>query len=272
MYVYALKDKNNVIRYVGITTRSLKSRYKEHIINAKNNSRNYHLYNWMNNHYLKFGIFPTISLLDDSAKNIEELNNLEIYYIQKYDNLTNMTIGGDGVNGYKWKEEHFLKRCNIVIQYDINGKYINTYKSLSDAAEIITKNRKNNTKISLVCCGKRKSAYGFVWRKEGDSFDKYESKHLPTIISDSHKLLLSNRMKLINPSIKGLNNSRSICIGQYLNNELIKVYLNRASLKGHFPIWGVDISIKTGEERYGFLWKIIDKDIVRSLEKSKIQQ
>lgn len=274
MYVYALIDENHNVKYVGITTKNIKSRYRQHIVNAKNNSRNYYVYNWMNKYYAKFGVFPDIILLDDSAKNIEELNQLEIYYIQKYDNLTNRTVGGEGTSGYKWKDIDFLKRCHEVIQYNTDGIYINTYKSLSDAAEIVTGDRKNNTKISLVCCGKRKTAYGFVWRKEGDPFDKYEVKHLPTVISDSHKLLLSNRMKIHsnNPSKKGVDNLRSICIGQYLNDELVKVYPNRQFLKGHFPIWGVDISIKTGEERYGFLWKIIDKEIVQTLEKSKIQQ
>jgi len=271
MYVYTLNSKNNRVRYIGITTKSLDERYKQHVANAKNNSRNYHVYNWMNKHFKEFGIFPHIKLLD-TANSIEELKNLETMYISNYKNLTNMTKGGDGISGLKWSESLYKKFSKAVVQYDLKGNYINSYKSMSEAAEAMTGNKKNNTKISLCCGGKRITAYGFIWRKKEDSFYKYKTEQNPTIISEEHKKILSEKMKKNNPSKKGILNSRSRPIGMYKNNEIEKVYITIEIARKEYPAWGIYKSLKTGEERYGFVWKYVDKDIVQSLEKSKIQQ
>lgn len=47
-------------------------------------------------------------------------------------------------------------------QYDKNGNYINTFDTAKDAALSLNKDRSNH--ISECCIGKRKSAYGFIWK------------------------------------------------------------------------------------------------------------
>lgn len=59
-----------------------------------------------------------------------------------------------------WKENN-LKR-KMVIQLDLNGKYIADYKSLSEACR--KNNISNSGSISDVCKGHRKSAGGFIWK------------------------------------------------------------------------------------------------------------
>lgn len=49
-------------------------------------------------------------------------------------------------------------------QYSLDNKYIQTFKSIKDAAKAIGKNPENCGHISSVCKGKRKSAYGFKWK------------------------------------------------------------------------------------------------------------
>ena len=49
-----------------------------------------------------------------------------------------------------------------VNQYTINGIYLKTYKSIADAAREL--NLINGCNISYCCKGKRKTAYGYVWR------------------------------------------------------------------------------------------------------------
>ena len=59
-----------------------------------------------------------------------------------------------------------------VDQYTRNGNYVATYNSIQEAADCIGG---NFSKISGVCSGQRKTAYDYVWRYHGESFDKYES-------------------------------------------------------------------------------------------------
>lgn len=271
MQIYTLQSITNEIRYVGLTTQSLKTRYRAHINNAARNSRNYHVYNWMNQHFKKYGVYPTIHLLDDSANSVEELKELEQYYISKFSNLTNMTNGGDGVLGHKRSLESIEAKEIKVLQYSLEGDLLAKFRSMSEAAEVITGSKKNNTKISLVCNGKRWQAYGYVWRKSTDCFTTF-SKPKPYIPTEEHKATLRIRMAVSNPSKLGLENSRSKPICQKLHEDIVKVYLTTDTVKKYFPYWGVSKSLKTGQPAYGFIWEYIDKDIVRSLEKSKIQQ
>ena len=50
-----------------------------------------------------------------------------------------------------------------VNQYDKEGNYINTFPSAKDAAQSLN-NKPSPSHISECCAGKRKSAYGYVWR------------------------------------------------------------------------------------------------------------
>jgi hypothetical protein len=270
MQIYTLQSYTGEVRYVGLTTKNLTERYIQHIKNAKNNTRNYYVYNWINSHLKEYGVYPTIHLLDDSATDLEQLKALEQKYIQQFPNLTNMTLGGDGVFGYKATAEKLALREIKIVQYSLEGEIVQYFKSMSEAAEIITGNRKNNTKISLVCSGKRWQAFGFVWRKMGDHFNIFSKKatYSPT---ETHRHTLRQRMAVSNPSVKGLENARSKPIAQKLNGEIVKVYLNSDSVKKCYPYWSVSKSLKTGLEAHGFIWEYIDKEIVRSLEKSKIQ-
>ena len=48
-----------------------------------------------------------------------------------------------------------------VNQYTLDGKYVNTFPSLQEAGKNYSNGEGN---ISNACIGKRKSAYGYVWR------------------------------------------------------------------------------------------------------------
>lgn len=49
----------------------------------------------------------------------------------------------------------------IVLQYDLNMKLLNEFKSLAKAARSVNGNHGN---ISMCCQGKRKTAYKFIWK------------------------------------------------------------------------------------------------------------
>ena len=84
--------------------------------------------------------------------------------------------------GYVWRYENddFNKfdctnhNTRKVIKYDMCGNFISEYASITEAAQ------ENNASISHVshcCMGKNKTCKGFVYRHEGDSFNKYSVKN-----------------------------------------------------------------------------------------------
>lgn len=61
-----------------------------------------------------------------------------------------------------------IKRCaKKVNQYDLNGNYIKTFISACEAGRSLGKRHGN---ISAVCCGKGKTAHGFIWRYVSDEY------------------------------------------------------------------------------------------------------
>lgn len=57
-------------------------------------------------------------------------------------------------------------RRKEVYQYDLDGNFIARYKSIKEASRAIGKVEAHN-RISRVCRGLGKTAYGYVWKSEG---------------------------------------------------------------------------------------------------------
>ena len=95
----------------------------------------------------------------------ELLNEREIYYIELYNSLNdglNLTQGGDG--GSLSKESAELKRLKImkpILQYDLDGNFINEFKGASEAIKYLDKGNANN--INDCARGKYISTYGYIW-------------------------------------------------------------------------------------------------------------
>lgn len=108
--VYIIRDLNDVTPvYVGITSGSLRTRLNKHFHDIKRSScMNKHKKNWLSKHRDSV-IIEQI----DSAYNVNDLKQKEIFYIKKFRdsgiNLFNLTIGGDGTYGFKHSEESILK-------------------------------------------------------------------------------------------------------------------------------------------------------------------
>ncbi|MGT2783549.1 GIY-YIG nuclease family protein [Streptococcus pasteurianus] len=88
--VYCIENLKNQKKYIGITTRTISERFKEHCKADTAIGRAIRKYGKNN-----FFVYKL-----DSAKSKQELFDLEKYYIKKYDSYHkgyNSTIGGDGV-------------------------------------------------------------------------------------------------------------------------------------------------------------------------------
>jgi group I intron endonuclease len=103
MFVYLIKCLANGKSYVGITTRSIETRWAEHLTKTKRISA-------LKRAIKKYGADNFSITLLNTAKTEEQLKQLEIKYIQERKTHTtqggyNMTWGGDGVIGYTFTEE-----------------------------------------------------------------------------------------------------------------------------------------------------------------------
>lgn len=89
-YIYTLSDPDtNEVRYVGKTINT-KRRYKQHLYDKRQTS---HKHSWITS-LKKIGLKPIMIIIEEcSSDNWEER---EIYWISKYNNLTNNKLGGNG--------------------------------------------------------------------------------------------------------------------------------------------------------------------------------
>lgn len=93
-YIYTLSDPNtNEVRYVGKTINT-KRRYKQHLYDKRQTS---HKHSWIIS-LKKIGLKPIMKIIEECNDNWEER---EIYWISKYNNLTNHKLGGNGGDDYQ---------------------------------------------------------------------------------------------------------------------------------------------------------------------------
>lgn len=150
--IYMHKNKINGKVYIGQTYTSLRARFGKNGIGYKGCP-----IFWSAIQKYGWGNFEHI-ILEENITNSESANEREKYYISLY----NSTDCNNGYNIQLGGSEQ-TKLSLTVYQYSLDGEYIKSYNSVSDA------NRDNNIsdgKISDCCNGKRKSAGGYRWSYE----------------------------------------------------------------------------------------------------------
>jgi len=174
--VYGLVSKNGIIRYIGITRKSLKERLTGHKKDV-NRNRNPHKCNWIKKHCFEINIV----LLEDGISTLSAAESRERFYIDKYSKniLLNKTRGGNILpkekqySGPSWNKgkkcEYIDKlitnspRSKKVYCYDLNGRLLCEYRSLKHAQESTGAHR-----LSIRNCADKKpqhkQAAGYQWR------------------------------------------------------------------------------------------------------------
>ena len=94
-----------------------------------------------------------------SAREADEKTNIS------YQDISYAANNGTMAGGYYWcfKNIEDKNKKFLVIQYDIDGKIINKYNTIKEAAEIT---HGNLTGICQALNGKQKTSGGFIWKKE----------------------------------------------------------------------------------------------------------
>ena len=104
----------------------------------------------------------------DTALTIDELNEKETHYIKEFDsykNGYNQSFGGDSVSGYNRPSGKDCPNSKRLCQISLDGILIQIWNCATDASIALNIDQSS---ISMVCSGKRKTAGGFVWVHEKD--------------------------------------------------------------------------------------------------------
>lgn len=178
--IYALIDpRTNEIRYVGKTKYPLVVRLQQHI-NAKKQRR--HVYYWLRVLW-KNNRVPTIRLLEEVEDT--QWQEAEQRWIAKIKTegaqLTNHTIGGDGLSGYVMSEEH---RRKIGIAH--KGRIISQEQRtrISRSVKALFEKREYKERVIF-----------HLRNKSPTTINKIRASNTGKIFSEEHKAKLSAALK-----------------------------------------------------------------------------
>lgn len=225
--IYKIQNKKTNEIYIGQTThpRGFNGRYdfkgngiervyKKLLGNeARNESHNQHLRRSIK----KFGFdaFEVVEVFD-TANTIEELNEKETYYINLFDsykNGYNQSFGGDSVSGYERPKSKDCKNSKRICQIGLDGELIKIWDCATDVSNEL---HIDQSSISMVCSGKRKTAAGFVWVHEKD-YDPNKNYSRTPQIKDRGKgtkpvLLLSENGEILREFYSVINAGKTLGI------------------------------------------------------------
>lgn len=95
-----------------------------------------------------------------NPNNLSQINHIDGDKMNnKVDNLEWCTQSENMKHAYKTGLE--IKKGKKVKQYDLEGNYIKTWNKMNEAEKEMNI---THGKISQVCRGKQKTAYGYIWR------------------------------------------------------------------------------------------------------------
>ena len=146
--IYKATNKSNGKCYIGQTTKGLEHRIKRHITHSKDLTRNYYFMNVLRKHGQEGLIWEVLC----ECKDLNELNEKEVYYIKYYDSFNNgynSTIGGEGIVGHIISEEERKRRSESMMgkknPYYGKKHTLEIRKKMSDAL-LNTENHPNRGK------------------------------------------------------------------------------------------------------------------------------
>ena len=162
--VYCCNDNENNFKYIGITKRDLILRLKAHYHEAK-----YGLANSPFKIALRKGKKFNVSVLN-IVDNVDKARELEKYYIQLYRTYIGFKDckGYNGTLGGEHCDSNFGNQINM---YSLEGKLIRSFECTVDAALFMGT---TESSISKACKNIQYSCKGYVFRYNGEPFDKYK--------------------------------------------------------------------------------------------------
>lgn len=233
-YIYKVTNKINKKVYIGQTSNSIKKRWVQHksaARNAKNNSVVF--YNAINKYGEdNFAIDIIYEVCCDTKDElIDELNDLEIYYISIYNSLIpngyNLTSGGNNRS---------VRNMKSVTSYFYDGTKDMIFDSASEGAAYY---HADSSHILQCCNGNAQSCKSRIWRYSDDSFNKFEIKISKKQLESGYNLAVD----------------KYTLDGTYLNtyNSISAAIKDDESVISHTPI---SLCCKgVYNQAYGYVWR-----------------
>ena len=190
-----IKNNINNKSYIGQSI-NIENRWTHHKSELNNNR---HINDYLQNAWNKYGEDNFSFIVIEECKE-SELNEKEIYYINKYNSMNNgynLCEGGNGIRGYRHTKEEIEKMRMIqnpktVLQIDSQLNIVNKWHGTSHISKELGYSKRN---IDLCCKMEygHKTAYGYYWFYEEDyindkiNWDYYLSEQ--KIIYDGKKVV-----------------------------------------------------------------------------------
>lgn len=188
--VYKITNKVNNKVYIGITSKGISARWKEHIYSAEHDCP-FKLHRAIR----KYGKENFSVELIDFANSWEELTKKEQQYISEYNSLQdefgyNMTEGGDGTFGKIVSEETKEKIRQKAIGREVTEA---TRIKLSEAGKIVTEARETYWKSGQIGATRKKPVLQYT--KDGEFIAEYSGVNEASRKTGIHVTTLSNALK-----------------------------------------------------------------------------
>lgn len=171
--VYKITNKINNKVYIGITSKGISARWKEHLYNAEHDCP-FKLHRALR----KYGKENFSIELIDFCNSWEELTEKEKYYIAQYRSTEdefgyNLTEGGDGTFGRKHSEETKEKIRQKAIGREVDEE---TRQKLSEAGKVRTEARDAYWSSGEIGKNRRKPILQYT--KEGDFIREFDGVNI----------------------------------------------------------------------------------------------
>lgn len=131
--IYKAVNARNGKVYIGLTTKTLKSRIMNHYKRCRRNKDKSHFMSALRKYKKEDFVWD---IIDECTTNIDDLKDMEVAWIHhynSYNNGYNSTIGGDGTIGVKWSE----KRYETMAKHSKGNSNALGYKHTDEAKEKI---------------------------------------------------------------------------------------------------------------------------------------
>lgn len=209
-YIYKITNLINDEFYIGQTISSLEHRFSQHKTYARNGGETIFA-----RAIRKYGeenfIIESLEICEEI-----ELDEKETFYIKTLKPKYNIKQEANGRIETTWNN-HEIK------MYTLKGEFIQDFNSILMASKWLVQNEKSESKnpytlvshICDVCSGKRKTAYGFIWR--------YVDNDFPIVLSDKNKQNIQQKVIMYFPDGRVRNfNSQSSCADFIIQNNLLE--------------------------------------------------
>lgn len=169
-YIYKIYNDLNDKIYIGQTAIDVKTRWKQHLSKTAHKEDNSIIHKAIEKYgeeHFTIEIIETI--YNNNSKSLrKDLNKKEMSWIKQYNSISpygyNILYGGGDIP---------IKKITVY-QFDLEGKFIMEFDSISNALRYLNKNPKSYAIQSSI--KKSKSAFGFLWSysKEDNPYKSYK--------------------------------------------------------------------------------------------------